>query len=355
MKQEINSSHYLIFGLHNQKYAFESSYIKEIVPIPELTPADEVPAFIPGIFNFRGKYVPVIDINLRICNQKHNYSISDKIIILNKDGFIAGFLVEEVYQVVVIEDLAVEKIDSVFPSYKELNIQYVQGVSTVDDENIIFLNLDSLLTIYGNNAILPRLTESEEGEENCDNDRKNRNGYFFPDATDNEIKIFKGRAKDLRQNFQIDKSEDGYPVAVLGLIGELVGVKLDTIQGFSDVKKITQVPCCPNHILGQTNYRGEILTIVDISPALNSKYRTLTASNLIMIIKLSEGMTAIPVEEILDIHFVQKSDIKDLPVGSKIVNREFIIGTVKFNEKMISILDIEKILSKGNLAVNEEV
>jgi len=51
----------LEFVVAYEKYAIESSYVREVYPLKELTPLPGTPAFVLGVINVRGQIVSVID------------------------------------------------------------------------------------------------------------------------------------------------------------------------------------------------------------------------------------------------------------------------------------------------------
>lgn len=57
---------YLTFSAGHEIYGLEIKYVTEIVGIQKITVVPEMPEYIKGIMNLRGKIIPVIDIRLRL-------------------------------------------------------------------------------------------------------------------------------------------------------------------------------------------------------------------------------------------------------------------------------------------------
>ncbi len=102
------------------------------------------------------------------------------------------------------------------------------------------------------------------------------------------------------------------------------------------------------------NLRGEIVTLVDIRSALKMP---VTASNTAkaVVIQVDRVVAGLPVDEVFDVMYLRTSDVKPVPAAIHSSSDEFIRGTAAYLEKMLSILDLTKILTKGELVVNEEV
>jgi chemotaxis-related protein WspB len=52
---------HLLFSIGNDRYALESSQVVEVVPRVELWQVPKAPAYVAGVFRYRGQLVPVID------------------------------------------------------------------------------------------------------------------------------------------------------------------------------------------------------------------------------------------------------------------------------------------------------
>ena len=66
-------------------------------------------------------------------------------------------------------------------------------------------------------------------------------------------------------------------------------------------------------------------------------------------------MVGIPVDEVLDLIYLRPGNVTEVPTAVKYVSKEYLKGTVQYDNKMLSILDLPKILTKDEMVVNEEV
>src|SRR5665811_2304944 len=64
---------YLIFGHRGARYGLNVRAVREIVWLPELSPIEELPPYIAGVFNLRGRIVPVMDLGLRFGHPREPY------------------------------------------------------------------------------------------------------------------------------------------------------------------------------------------------------------------------------------------------------------------------------------------
>jgi len=101
-KQEIKEEKQklVIFLLDNEEYAADIKYVQEIVRLPEVTFVPNVPNFITGIFNLRGKIIVVVDLEKKFnlvretINNKKIVMISE----IEKNNY--GIIVDKVKEII---------------------------------------------------------------------------------------------------------------------------------------------------------------------------------------------------------------------------------------------------------------
>jgi chemotaxis-related protein WspB len=72
----------LLFYVGNDLYAIESSYVVEVIPRVSLRKVHHVPDHVAGLFNYRGKIVPVIDLCHLIRDTSSRFCLSTRIIMV---------------------------------------------------------------------------------------------------------------------------------------------------------------------------------------------------------------------------------------------------------------------------------
>ena len=147
-------------------------------------------------------------------------------------------------------------------------------------------------------------------------------------------------------------------LAVFVLNGEYFGINLDVVREFTDIHQVTPVPCTPDRIVGNINLRGEIVTLIDIRSVLNMSLNMSETANYLskaIVVEVADFVTGIVVDEILDIIYLNVSTIAAVPAALHSANREYLRGTALYGEKFMAILNLQKLLTKGGVVVDEEV
>jgi purine-binding chemotaxis protein CheW len=329
-------SPYLLFSLDGARYGVEAESVLEIAWLPELTPIEEAPPYIAGVVNLRGKIEPVMNLGVRLGHPPRRHQLSDNLVMLQADGVTMGVIVSEARDVVGIHATAVEPpphYDGDTPAY----VHFLAGSAKVGDEIIMLLDVQRLLHA-------PALPASSVAE--------GPHTYFCPDATDEERAVFHARAHNLMQGGADLDAAERIPLSIIQLGEEYFGVGLDMVREFSHLRRVTAIPCCPPHIVGNMNLRGDILTLADIRGLLNIPAGSVAAE--VMVVESGELSIGVPVDKVLEVIYLRPADIASPPAAHEEKN-EYCKGVMHYGESMASILDMQKILAQGGLEVEEAV
>ncbi len=144
------------------------------------------------------------------------------------------------------------------------------------------------------------------------------------------------------------------PAVVISLNGEGLCVELDSVREFSALRNFTPVPCCPRHIAGNMNLRGNVLTLIDIRGLLNAQAGKISETSKIIVADAGDFPAGIIVDEILDVINLRAEDIVAVPSTMKAANDKFVKGAVPFGGGLMALLDLKAILSWEGLIVNED-
>jgi purine-binding chemotaxis protein CheW len=327
---------YLLFSLNGARYGVEARSVLEIAWLPELTPVEEAPPYIAGVVNLRGRIEPVMNLSVRLGHPPQRYQLSDSMVMLQADDMIMGVIVSEAHDVVGIPAAAIEPpshYDGDTPAY----VHFLAGSAKVGDEIIMLMDVQRLLHA-------PALPASGVAE--------SPHTDFCPDATDEERAVFHTRAHNLMQAVADLEAAERIPLSIIQLGEEYFGVGLDVVREFSHLRRVTAIPCCPPHIVGNMNLRGDILTLADIRGLLNIPAGSVAAE--VMVVESGELSIGVPVDKVLEVIYLQPADIAALPAAHE-EKSEYCKGVMHYGESMVSILDMQKILAQGGLEVEEEV
>lgn len=350
------NKNYLIFSLNGLLYGVEALLVQEIFYLPELTPIADAPNDIIGLLNLRGQILPVMHFALRLGQQIAECSLSDSVIVFAWEGLQIGIIVSAVHEVRNI-DLQLIESKICYGRVGGTSSRFITGVAKVDTDMIMLLDPEHLIRHSQAVASSSPHEASDDLTEKVQEHLGITHSFYdrcCPQATPEVKAVFRERADNLRQLSESSDFTGLMPVAVIGLNGEYFGLDLEVVREFTSLSHVTPIPCCPPHIVGNMNLRGKIITLVDIRGALKMP---LTASNTskAIVIQFDQVVAGLPVDEVFDVMYLRPSEVRHVPAALNSDSNEFLRGTAPYSEKMLTILDLPKVLTKGDLAVNEEV
>lgn len=133
----------LTFILGKETYGIEIIYVREIIGIQEITEMPEMPEYIKGIINLRGKIIPIIDVRLRFKKEPKKYDDRTCVIVVEFNNTSIGLVVDSVSEVLTIQD---EDISDLPRINKEHSSGYVKNIGKVSNNVILLLDCEKLLT-----------------------------------------------------------------------------------------------------------------------------------------------------------------------------------------------------------------
>jgi len=133
----LNSYQLVVFNLGVEQYGINISYAQEIIRIPKFTRIPNVPQFVEGVFNLRGKVIPVFDLKKRFGIDQTERGIDSRLLILELDGMNAGIVVDDVSEVIRIEEQSIQNLSD---EIVDISKNSIEGITLIDQRIIIILN-----------------------------------------------------------------------------------------------------------------------------------------------------------------------------------------------------------------------
>ena len=333
---------YLVFGHRGARYGLDARAVREVVWLPELSPIEELPPHIVGVFNLRGKVVPVMDLGLRFGHARDGYRLSDRVIVVETEAARVGIVVNELYDVATIPQATIESV----AGYQSLGAraQFVRGEAKFGDSIVMLLDENALVQSAPPEDVVALAGPGVAQEAPT---------AAFAPASAEDAQVFRERVHGLARETQAEDRAGLAAFGVIGLGGELFGLSMDVVREFAHISSVVPVPCCPPHIVGNMNLRGDVLTLVDIRPALGMPIQG--AMGEVVVLRVSELLLGVPAAEIVDVVYLGQADIVSVPVASDGEGKAYCKGVATIGGRAISILDVEKILAARELQVAEQV
>lgn len=146
---------YLTFSLASEEYGLEILKVREIIGIMDITAMPQMPGYVKGVINLRGKVIPVIDLRLKFGLEPAEYTEQTCIVVVDV-GSLVGIIVDTVQEVL---DIDAAQIDPPPPLGASVDTSFVLGMGKVKDDVKILLDIDKVL---GSDEIAAVLEEAAQ-------------------------------------------------------------------------------------------------------------------------------------------------------------------------------------------------
>ncbi|MCP4591959.1 MAG: purine-binding chemotaxis protein CheW [bacterium] len=133
---------YLTFKLANEEYGVEVLKVREIMGLIDITSVPQMPPYMKGVVNLRGKVIPVVHLRLKFGLHEIEHSEQTCIIVVDV-GKEIGIIVDCVSEVL---DIAGDSIEPPPSMGGSVDTSFILGMGKVGEEVKILLDIDKVLT-----------------------------------------------------------------------------------------------------------------------------------------------------------------------------------------------------------------
>ena len=140
--EDTQKEKYLTFAVGSEDYGIEIVHVTEIIGIQKITDMPDMPDYVKGVINLRGKVIPVMDVRLRFRMPEREYDDRTCIVVVNVNGMPVGLIVDTVREVADIPENQIELPPEVAQSGTQ---RYIKGLGKMGESVKILLNVEKLV------------------------------------------------------------------------------------------------------------------------------------------------------------------------------------------------------------------
>jgi len=149
--------------------------------------------------------------------------------------------------------------------------------------------------------------------------------------------------EDERQYLTFQLGEEFYGVNIL---------KVKEIKGYTDV---TRIPNTPEYIKGVLNLRGTIVPIINLRMKFGMEQIDITGFTVIVVVMVKNRIMGMIVDAVSDVLTIGAGEMKPAPALGTRVDTSFIDGIGTTNDRLVTLLDIDRVLTDKEMEQVESV
>ncbi|HLJ88116.1 MAG TPA: chemotaxis protein CheW [Candidatus Angelobacter sp.] len=130
---------------------------------------------------------------------------------------------------------------------------------------------------------------------------------------------------------------------------ETFGVPISMVHEIVRVPDITSVPEAPSYVEGVINLRGKIISVVDLRKRFGEKEIATHKKNRILVVEVEGKMVGLIVDAASEVLKIPETAIDLPPNVFEEGELNYVMGVGKLSTRLIILIDLNKILQKGEL------
>ena len=142
-RQDAELLQLVTFSIGDEEFGVEILKVQEIIRMLEITKVPRAPEFVEGVINLRGKVIPILDLRKRFGLAARDHDKHTRIIVIEINSMIVGFIVDSVSEVL---RIPADTVEPPPPVVSGLDSEYLSGGGKLEDRLLIMLDLDRLLS-----------------------------------------------------------------------------------------------------------------------------------------------------------------------------------------------------------------
>lgn len=135
---------------------------------------------------------------------------------------------------------------------------------------------------------------------------------------------------------------------------EEYGVDILKVQEIRGYDQVTRLPGAPEFVKGAINLRGLIVPVVDMRLKFQLSNATYDDTTVMIVLSVAGRTIGIVVDGVSDVLRLEPSQVRTVPDLGSAIDRKFLTGLGVVDERMLILLDIERLMTSEEMGLVEQ-
>lgn len=151
------------------------------------------------------------------------------------------------------------------------------------------------------------------------------------------------------------QKDDDLQIVTFRVGDEDFSVPILKVQEIIRMSEITKVPRSPDFVEGVINLRGKVIPVIDLRKRFGLEVTEKTNETRTIVVDCEGKVVGLIVDSVSEVLRLSQSTVEPPPdiVGG--VDSEYISGVGKLNDRLVILLDIDKVLSMNEISQIDEM
>ena len=141
---------------------------------------------------------------------------------------------------------------------------------------------------------------------------------------------------------------------IFNLADQEYGINILDSREIVTFDQLTVIPDSPEFVSGVINLRDNIIPIIDLTKKFNLKESSVQMEKIIIIL-VNNNLIGLAVKDVKEILRINSDDISDPPEITKNIDKNYVEGIARLDERLLILLDVESIFSKKEIKQIEDM
>ncbi|WP_337261619.1 MULTISPECIES: chemotaxis protein CheW [unclassified Serratia (in: enterobacteria)] len=147
----------------------------------------------------------------------------------------------------------------------------------------------------------------------------------------------------------------GQEFLIFTLGNEEYGIDILKVQEIRGYDQVTRIANTPTFIKGVTNLRGVIVPIIDLRVKFAQQGVSYDENTVVIVLNFGQRVVGIVVDGVSDVLSLTTEQIRPAPEFAVTLDTEYLTGLGALGERMLILVDIEKLLSSEEMSLMDNV
>jgi len=166
--------------------------------------------------------------------------------------------------------------------------------------------------------------------------------------------VLRNRAKQLSVKPQKQDDAKRVEVIVFHLGDEKFGIEAQFVQEVTTISEVTGVPCTPEYMVGITNIRGKIHSVLNLGSFFDARSGKISKDSMMILTSPDVLDVCLLVDRVEGKQNILGSRIKSIASNLKNIKKEYLSGYSINEEEIITIIDWRSFVKEAGLIINDE-
>lgn len=164
---------------------------------------------------------------------------------------------------------------------------------------------------------------------------------------------------ETKQKAESERGLDGGKFLTFFLAEEEYGLEILKVQTIIGMMDVTPMPRTPDFVKGVINLRGQIIPVIDLRLKFAMESVEHTSETCVIVVQVAneqneEIIMGVIVDRVSEVMDISSEQIEETPEFGIDLDTEFILGIGKIADKVVILLDVDKVMSASEVVLVEK-